>query len=62
MLASASWLAGRDELIAPSPVSRQVSRLEGVTPAVQAAGFFGGVLGLPTLSLLAGIVVWMVRR
>jgi hypothetical protein len=62
LLASAAWLAGMDELIAPSAVSQQVARLDGVTAAVRWT--WGGlvVVGVPVAWLALGVVVWAVRR
>ena len=62
MLASVAWLAGLDDLIAPSAISQQVARLDGVTPRVQAAWLALTVLGLPVLCIGLSIVVWILRR
>jgi len=62
LLASIAWLAGMDELIAPSPVSRQVARLEGIGTGTWLTWFSVGVLGLPLAALGMGMAVWMVRR
>ncbi len=62
LLAGLSWLAGADDLIAASPVSRQVARLDGVTPETEL--LWGGVtMGLMPLAwLVLGVGVWFVRR
>ena len=62
LLASVAWLAGEDDLIAASPVSRQVARLEGLTPAVRTFWRWVAIAFLPAACLLAGVAVWMVRR
>jgi hypothetical protein len=62
MLASIAWLAGMDELIAASPASRSVARLEDVTDADRRRWFWVIVAGLPAACLLLGTAVWVVRR
>lgn len=62
LLASVAWLAGADELIAPSPVSRQVARLDGVTPPVRLRWRWLALAGIPGACMLAGVSVWAVRR
>lgn len=62
LLSSVEWLAGMDELIAPSPVSRQVARLGGVTPAVQQRWRWISLLGIPGACVGLGVAVWSVRR
>jgi hypothetical protein len=62
MLAATAWLAGMDELIAPSPVSQQVARLDGVDDRVMATWALIAIIGAPLACLLLGGVVWLVRR
>ena len=62
LLASVAWLAGHDELIAPSPVSRQVSRLSGITPGVQVLWRWIAIVLAPGACLALGTAVWFVRR
>jgi hypothetical protein len=62
LLASVAWLAGLDELIAPSPVSRQVARLDGLDGGVQLRWGALTVLGLPAACLMLGLIVWFGRR
>ena len=62
LLASAAWLAGMDDLIAPSPVSQQVARLDGITPQVQRRWRWIVLAGMPGCYLLLGVLVWQVRR
>jgi hypothetical protein len=62
LLASVAWLAQMDELIAPSAVSQQVARLDGVT--ARAKWVWGSVVvgGVPAACLVLGVLVWGVRR
>ncbi|MHC4416180.1 MAG: DUF7088 domain-containing protein [Planctomycetota bacterium] len=62
LLAGIAWLAGADELIASSPLSQQVARLDGITPAVVRLWRWIAVAGVPGGCLLLGVVVWWVRR
>jgi hypothetical protein len=62
LLASVAWLAGEDELIAASPLSQEVSRLRGITPAVRAAWWWIIVVGVPAGCLLMGLVINWWRR
>jgi hypothetical protein len=62
MLASVHWLAGMDELIAPSAVSRQVARLDGIDSAVALTWGLIAVVGAPLGCLLLGVLVWLGRR
>ena len=62
LLASIAWLAGQDEMIAPSAVSQQVSRLDGITPAVRARWRWIAVVVMPGGCLMLGAVVWFIRR
>ena len=62
LLAGVAWLAGADALIASSPVSRQVARLDGITPAVRTRWRWIAMAGLPAACLLLGVIVWLVRR
>jgi len=62
LLASVAWLAQMDELIAPSPVSQQVARLQGLHGKVAALWFVITVVVLPLGCLLFGVIVWTVRR
>ncbi len=62
LLSSVAWLAQMDELIAPSPISQQVARLDGITPAVQRVWWWAVLAGMPGGCLMLGVVVWVVRR
>ncbi len=62
LLSSVAWLAGMDDLIAPSPVSRQVARLDGITAAVRRRWQWIALLLAPGACVVLGVVVWMVRR
>jgi hypothetical protein len=62
MLASVHWLAGMDELIAPSAVSRQVARLDGIDSTVALTWGLIAVGGAPLGCLLLGVLVWLGRR
>jgi hypothetical protein len=62
LLASVAWLAHLDDLIAPSAVSQQVSRLDGVT--ARAKWVWGSIVvgGVPAACLILGVLVWGIRR
>jgi hypothetical protein len=60
--ASVAWLAGLDDMIAQSPTSRQIARLEGLDDGVRSRWRWALVAGLPLLSLLTGAAVWLKRR
>lgn len=60
--ASVAWLAGMDELIAQSPTSQQVQRLEGLTDRNRMVWWWMVMAGLPGAALVMGMVVWMARR
>ncbi len=60
--ASIAWLADADDMIAPSPVSRQVARLEGVGTAAQTLWRWIAVALVPGACLLLGVAVWFMRR
>ncbi len=62
LLSSVAWLAGMDELIAPSAVSQQVARLDGITTPVWLRWFAITAAGAPLGCLLLGLGVWMFRR
>ncbi len=62
LLAGVAWLAGADEMIAASPVSRQVARLEEISPAAQNGWRITAILLLPLGWLGLGLVVYAVRR
>ena len=62
LMAGITWLAGDDDRIASSPVSRQVARLEGVTESVQSLWRWVALAIMPGGCLALGIFVWTVRR
>lgn len=62
ILASVHWLAQMDELIAPSAVSRQVARLDGIDGTVALTWGLIAVVGTPLGCLLLGVLVWLGRR
>jgi len=62
MLASLAWLAGLDELIAPSPMSQEVPRLRDVTQADRRRWFWLTVAALPGACVGLGLLTWLVRR
>jgi hypothetical protein len=57
-----AWLAGMDQLIAESPTSRGVARLEGLTGGARRAWFWLLLVVLPLGVLGTGLGVWFVRR
>lgn len=62
MLAGAAWLAGMDDLIAASPLSQQVERIQGLTPAARNAWFWAVTAALPAACLVFGTIVFIMRR
>ncbi len=62
LLAGVAWLAGADDMIGASPVSRQVARLEEISPAAQNGWRVTAILLLPLGWLGLGLAVWTVRR
>ena len=62
LLASVAWLGGVDDLIAPSPMSQQVARLEGIGVAAAMTWGLVGVIGLPLGIQLIGLLVFLSRR
>ena len=62
LMAGITWLAGDDDRIASSPVSRQVARLEGVTESVRSLWRWVALVIMPGGCLALGIFVWTVRR
>jgi hypothetical protein len=62
LLASVAWLAGMDDLIAASPITQEISRLRGVTPAARTFWFWTLVVIVPLLCVGLGAVVTVVRR
>ncbi|MDG2054381.1 MAG: hypothetical protein P8J86_06715 [Phycisphaerales bacterium] len=62
LIASVTWLAGLDDLIAQGPTSQEVARLRDITPNVQRIWSWLTLLALPGLCVLMGIIIWFVRR
>ncbi|USN99991.1 MAG: hypothetical protein H6810_04850 [Phycisphaeraceae bacterium] len=52
--AAVLWLAGRDELIAPSPSARPIALIRPISPGTLGAIRWGLIGGLPLLILIAG--------
>ena len=59
---SVAWLAGADDLIAPSPVSQEVARLRSVTPETRRRWLWLTVAALPGACIGLGLMVWFARR
>ncbi len=59
---SAYWLSGLDELIATSARSQDVRRYEQIDASGEIAVNVVVLAGLPAACMLAGILVWFVRR
>lgn len=62
MLSAVAWLAGLDELIAPSPTSQEVARLDEITESVRTRWAWIALVAMPGGCLLLGLVVWRIRR
>lgn len=56
------WLAGIEELIAPSPRSQDVRRVGDISPAAVSTLHWTLIAGLPVVVFLVGITVSLVRR
>ena len=59
--ASVHWLAGLDELIAPSPEAREVSRIRPIDPGALTALRWAVVLAPPMVVLLLGAALRLLR-
>lgn len=62
LAASVAWLAGMDELVAPSPLSQEIARLDGITSTVRTVWGWCITVLAPLGCLAAGMVVWLTRR
>lgn len=62
LLAGVQWLAEMDDHIAPSPISRQVARLEHIDGTVRLRWALAATVVAPALLLAAGWIGWLVRR
>lgn len=62
LLASVAWLAGMDDLIAPSAVSQLVTRLDGISPEVRSRWRWIALVLAPAACGLAGLAVFTLRR
>ena len=62
ILNSLLWLAHHDELIAASPRSQDIRRVQPVSEATLSLYRWLLLLGLPALFLITGITVWAARR
>jgi len=56
------WLAGLDQLIAPGARTQDVRRIEAVSRPALIALWWTTLAGLPAMCLVAGGIVWVVRR
>lgn len=59
---SAYWLADLDDLIAASARTQDIRRIEPMTPRAYSTVQIGLLAGLPALTLIVGLSVWLVRR
>lgn len=62
MLASVSWLAGMDDIIAASPLSQETARLQGLEPETRRLWFWILAVGLPAACMAIGLAVWGWRK
>jgi hypothetical protein len=58
---SVLWVAGKDDLLAVSPEVLQAQRLGDIGPMEKPYKIFL-IIGLPALALLAGLIVFLIRR
>ncbi|MBL1218856.1 MAG: hypothetical protein D8M59_15355 [Planctomycetes bacterium] len=56
------WLAGMDDFIAPSPMTRSISRIGPIPDSTRIVYRWGLAVGLPIVVLAAGVCVWIARR
>lgn len=61
-LSGVCWLAGLDDSIAPSPMTRSISRISPMSDDARMAYRWGLAIGLPIVVLAAGVSVWFARR
>lgn len=61
-MASIAWLAGMEELIAPSPLSQQIARIDGLDDRARWRYVWALLGGLPAACLMLGTGVWFMRR
>jgi len=59
---SVYWLADLDELIAASPRSQDIRRIEAISPGTVVALRWVLLAGMPAGVLLIGVAVWLTRR
>jgi len=59
---SVYWLAGLDELIAASPRTQDIRRIEPITDRTLLILRWVLLAGLPVVVLMAGVGVWLTRR
>jgi hypothetical protein len=62
MLASVAWLAGMDDLIAATPMSQEIQRLDGITPQMRTLWSWIMGAGVPLGCVMLGAIVWLFRR
>ena len=62
MQAAVAWLSGEDDLVAQGPLSQEVARLRGVTEGARRGAGWLLLLGLPGLTIVFGLFVYMTRR
>ncbi|MDG2291896.1 MAG: hypothetical protein P8L37_04490, partial [Phycisphaerales bacterium] len=60
--AAVAWLSGEDDLVAQGPLSQEVARLRGVTEDTRRGAGWLLLLGLPGLTIVFGLFVYMTRR
>lgn len=59
---SVYWLAGLDQLIAASPRSQDIRRVENVSPEALTGYRMALLVGLPVVIIACGMGMWFVRR
>jgi hypothetical protein len=59
---SVYWLAGLEELIAASPRSQDIRRIEPMSPATHTTLRWVLLAGVPAVAFAAGVGMWLVRR
>ncbi len=59
---SVFWLMGLDELIAATPRTQDIRRVQAMTPAAMTAARWTLLAGMPALSFAIGLLVWQSRR
>jgi hypothetical protein len=56
------WLGGMEQLIAASPRTQDIARIEQIAPGTLSLLKWSLIAGLPVVALVCGVGVWLARR